>query len=186
MSANDENDALLVQRYLQGEDNAFRILYTRYRPRITGYCFRLLLDHDRAEEIAQSVFAKASESLRTLRKPESLHSWLLTIARNEVYGLLRERRSNGTVELSEDVWDEETPHDVVVRDEISQLVNDNVERLKVEYREVLILREFEGLSYAAIAEVTGHTISSVESRLFKARRALLKELTSYFPARDRP
>jgi RNA polymerase sigma-70 factor (ECF subfamily) len=53
-------------------------------------------------------------------------------------------------------------------------------QLKVEYREVVILRHYDKLSYAEIAAITGDTVSSVESRLFKARKALAKKLKPYF------
>ena len=151
---------------------------------LAGFCFRLLLDSTAAEDVVQSVFVKALESIHTLRNPESFYSWLFTLARNEVYGTLRAKRSNGTVELSEEVWDEETPFDSAVRGETVEIVRECLDHLKVEYREVLILRQFEGLSYNQIAEITGNTTSSVESRLFKARKALIRQLKPYLETRN--
>ena len=56
----------------------------------------------------------------------------------------------------------------------------HLNHLKVEYREVLILRQYDKLSYAEIAAITGDSVSSVESRLFKARKALAKKFAPYF------
>ena len=180
----DQDDAARVERYLNGEERAFAELYAKYRPRLAAYCYRLLLDAARTEEAVQAVFARAVESIRSLRNPSSFRSWLFTMARNEIYGLLRTARAGPTVELSEDVWDTETPHENAVRGEVVRMVREALDRLKVEYREVLILRQFEGLSYAEIAAITGNSISSVESRLFKARRALTRELEPYFDSRS--
>jgi len=175
----DQKDSELIQRYLDGEQAAFTELYKKYHSRLTGYCYRLLLDVARTEDVVQNVFAKALESMDSLRHPESFYHWLFTVARNEVYGILRKNRSNTTVELKADVWETETPHDTAVRREMVQIVRDCLDRLKIEYREVLLLRQFEGLSYREIAELTGSSVSSVESRLFKARKALIKQLKPY-------
>jgi len=175
----DQRDSELVQRYLDGEQAAFEELYKKYHPRVAGYCYRLLLDVAKTEDVVQNVFARALESIDSLRDPGSFYHWLFTVARNEVYGILRKMRSNTTVELREDVWEAETPHDTAVRREVVQIVRECLDRLKIEYREVLILRQFEGLSYREIAELTGSTVSSVESRLFKARKALIKQLKPY-------
>ncbi len=172
-------DRVLIQRTLHGEREVFGLLYDRYRRRLAAYCHRLLRDSERAEDVVQSVFVRALDSLGSLEKPEVFASWLFTIARNEIYGLLRTERSDGTEELTEQVWDPETPHDTLVRSETASMVAECLGRLKVEYREVLILRHFEGFSYAEIASITGNTVSSVESRLFKARKALMIQLQLY-------
>lgn len=175
----DQTDSTLVLRYRSGDRDAFGELYKKYQHRVAGYCYRLLQDPSKTRDVVQSTFAKALESIHSLEKPELFYSWLFTIARNEVYGILRKTRSNGTVELTEDVWDSETPHESMVRKETTQLVEESLNRLKVEYREVLILRQFEELSYAEIAAITGDTVRSVDSRLFKARKALIKLLQPY-------
>jgi RNA polymerase sigma-70 factor, ECF subfamily len=180
----DQNDSALIQRYAEGERDAFGELYKKYHRRLAGYCFRLLQDRTKTQDVVQTVFAKALESIQSLEKPELFYYWLFTIARNEVYSLLRRTRSNGTVELTEDVWDSETPHESMVRKETILLVEEGLNRLKAEYREVLILRQFEQLSYSEIAAITGDTISSVESRLFKARKALLIQLKPYLERGD--
>ena len=64
--------------------------------------------------------------------------------------------------------------------ELTEVVETYLWELKVEYREVLVLRQYDKLSYAEIAAITGDTVSSVESRLFKARKALAKKLAPYF------
>ena len=176
------SDQDLLSRIHSGSDQAFTELYNKYRRRLLAYCYRLLQDPGAAEDTVQVAFQKAYESLSSLDKPELFFYWLFSIARNEVYGRIRKTRRNGTpVSIEEeDIWAEETPHDQVVRKETAEIVQLLLSQLKVEYREVLVLRQYDKLSYAEIAVITGDTVSSVESRLFKARKALAKKLAQYF------
>ena len=181
MSAASDRELLVEVR--AGNPRAFTALHDKYRRRLLAYCYRLLQDGTMAEDIVQVSFQKAYESLSTLDKPELFFYWLFSIARNEVYGHIRKTRRNGTVhsiEENENLWTEETPHDELVRKETTEIVEVLLNQLKVEYREVLVLRQYDKLSYAEIAAITGDTVSSVESRLFKARKALAKKLAPYF------
>ncbi len=83
------------------------------------------------------------------------------------------------MEGKEDVWQVESPHEAFVTQEQAEIVQRLLAQLKPEYREVLLLVEYEQMSYADIASVTGTTLSSVESRIFKARKALGKKLKQY-------
>jgi RNA polymerase sigma-70 factor (ECF subfamily) len=114
-----------------------------------------------------------------LQKTESFLPWLFSIARNEVLMHFRRKRWNGT-QSGDDVWDETTPYDLVVSTETREIVQQLLRNLKSEYREVLVLREYEQLSYSQIAQITGDTESSVKSRLFKARKALTIKFKEFF------
>ncbi|MBF8297047.1 MAG: hypothetical protein HW389_3592 [Bacteroidetes bacterium] len=178
-SASDQD---LLSQIRSGSDQAFTELYNKYRRRLLAYCYRLLQDPAAAEDVVQISFQKAYESLGSLDKSDLFFYWLFSIARNEVYGHIRKTRRNGTpISIEEeDIWAQETPHDQIVRKETAEIVQLFLNQLKVEYREVLILRQYDKLSYAEIAAITGDTVSSVESRLFKARKALAKKLAPYF------
>ncbi len=115
----------------------------------------------------------------TLTDTSVFRSWLFTIARNEVFKMLRKYRRNGTVD-AESVWTDETPLTFAQKNETKVVVMACIDALKAEYREVLLLREYEQRSYEEIAAITGSTESSVKSRLFKARKALAEKLRPYF------
>lgn len=86
----------------------------------------------------------------------------------------------------ESVWLEDPSHEAAVSSELNELIEMCLSRLKHEYREVLVLRHFEELSYAEISAITGDTISSVESRLTRARRALMERMKPYVEEWKRP
>ena len=172
----DADDRDLLARHAAGDPTAFSGLYHKYYPRVFGFCTRMVGRREVVDDIVQNVFTRAYETVQALESPELFSYWLFTIARNEVYANFRATSRRGTVSLEEDISDPMTPFDQTIQHERARLVEEGIKHLKPEYREVIILRQFEGLSYAEIAAVTGNTVSSVESRLFKARRALLKLL----------
>jgi len=174
------NDAELVQLVQRGDSVSFTVLFERYQRPVYAYCFRLLQDSDIAADATQETFIKLRSSVSTLEHAGAFRSWLYRIAHNEVMQQLRRTRKNGQAVHEDDVWDHETPLELYERIETRELVQKYLGMLKAEYREVLVLREFDQLSYEEIADVTGATESSVKSRIFKARKALLKKLTPYF------
>lgn len=172
-------DSDLVRRVQQGESRAFAELYYRYKRNIYEYCFRLLQEKDNADDALQNTFIKVYEKIGELKNSASFKAWLFTIARNEVYSLFRKARNNGSLD-DEDVFDPSSPHEEAVQQEQTELVQKFLAQLKPTYREVLILLEYEQLSYAEIASVTDVSVSSVESMIFRARRALAKKLKPYY------
>ena len=184
---NSSTDEELVRSHLSGDQKAFQKLYDRYRVRLQLFCLKLLQDSSQAEDIVQLTFTKAFQRMTSLDSPRLFYYWLFTIARNEVYGFLRQSRRNGTMHLEEEnVFDERTPHEEFIEGESRDLIMNSIDELKLEYREVLVLRQFEKLSYNEIAAITGHSLSAIESRLFKARKALAKKLAPFFEERKQP
>jgi RNA polymerase sigma-70 factor, ECF subfamily len=169
------SDQELLSLIQSGNRGAFTEIYSRYRRPLYAFCARLLGDMQAAEDAVHETFVKLSTGSRSIAQRAALKSWLFAVARNEALMTIRGRR-DGHAEDPESVWDGETPQSLAEKSEIRTFVQSAVACLKVEYREVILLREFEGLSYAEIASVTGDSASSVKSRLFKARRALAEKL----------
>jgi RNA polymerase sigma-70 factor (ECF subfamily) len=175
-------DAELVGRSCRGDKAAFSTLYEKYQQRLFAFSYRLTANRETAEDVVQSTFLKAYQSIATLDDHRLFYYWVFSIARNEALGHIRQQAGAGvraSLDEVEDVWDGESPHEKLVNEETHVLVERLLGQLKAEYREVLILQQYESLSYAEIAAVTGDSISSVESRLFKARKALAKKLAPF-------
>jgi RNA polymerase sigma-70 factor (ECF subfamily) len=182
-SVQTTTDEAVVQQVRAGNSNAFAQLYEKYKNNVYAYCHRLLQNQSSAEDALQNTFLKAYQSISTLDDPAAFKYWLFMIARNEVYTILRKAKSNGQVKSlddSEEIWDEENPFSKAVQTDTVDIIQQLLGQLKTEYREVLILREYEQLTYVEIAALTGDTESSVKSRIFKARKALTKKLKPYF------
>jgi RNA polymerase sigma-70 factor (ECF subfamily) len=178
-------DEQLVERIRIDETRAFAQLYHQYKHRVYAYCYRLLRHPQNAEDAAQETFLKVHRSLHQLKHPESLPTWIFSIARNEAFTVLRRVKPAEDLERAEEeVWEEESPLDRIVERERAAVVQHCLSLLKPVYRELLILREYEYLSYAEIARVTGSSESAVKSALFKARKAIGKKLETMLNERN--
>jgi RNA polymerase sigma-70 factor (ECF subfamily) len=167
------------------EGQTFVHVYHRYKHRVYAYCYRLLRHPQNAEDATQETFIKVHRSLGQLENAASLQAWIFSIARNESFTILRRLRPTEELEEeTEDVWDEESPLDKVVQKEKAGIVQHCLGLLKPTYRELLILKEYEQLSYAEISQVTGASEAAVKSGLFKARRSMGKKLESILKERN--
>jgi RNA polymerase sigma-70 factor (ECF subfamily) len=173
------SDEHLVEQLCAGNADAFEELYHRYKRHIFTFCVKLTGERALAEDAAHDTFIKMYNNVETLTDPGQFRSWLFAIARNEVFKMLRKHHRNKALD-AESVWTDETPLTWTQEEDTKSIVMSCIASLKPEYREVLLLREYEGESYEDIAAITGNTESSVKSRLFKARKALAEKLKPYF------
>lgn len=172
-------DATTYEKLKRGDEQAYRLVDERFRGRVYAFCYRMTLDADVAADLTQNVFLKLVSGIGSLNHAEALASWIFTIARNEVYAFIRSRRVVRPVQ-DDDVWEPTTPMEALLASEQTAIISQFLASLRPEYRETILLRDYDGLSYAEIALVTRSTESAVKARLFKARKALLEKLKPYF------
>lgn len=162
-------DEQLMQEFQHGSREAFAELFARYRERIYAFFRRRINDAARAEELAQETFLAVLRAVERYEPRALFRTYLYGIAVNL---LMAERRKAGREESApEDTLDPASTGDPTA----ALWVRRAMARLDANDREVLLLREYEQLSYAEIAELLGVPVNTVRSRLFRARMAL-KEL----------
>jgi RNA polymerase sigma-70 factor, ECF subfamily len=140
-------------------------------------------DHD-AQDVVQEALLRAMRYIGSLRG-ESARAWLLQIVRHTCYSWLKENRPSERLHLDEadDAWSEapgpasEEPHVVALRNADKVQLNQAIAGLPVAYREVLVLRELEDLSYNDIARIADIPLGTVMSRLARARGLMRQALT---------
>ena len=168
------NEHALIDSFRSGDEFAFVSLYNRYKGPVYSFCYKMLLDSDAAQDVTQGTFLRIYENRDRLMKSSAFKSWLFTIARNQCLNALR--RSGKHVGIEPDGANLpvsiDTPFTRMERSEQVRFVTKFLESLSPEYREVIVLREYQNMTYEEIAAVTRSTISAVKSRLFKARRKL--------------
>jgi len=140
-------------------------------------------EHD-AQDVVQDAYLRAFKFFDGFRGTNS-RSWLLSIVRNTSYNWLQKnRKSELTTVFDEELHESEAvvsdPLAPLLRDAEQQLVRQAIEELPVEFREVMILRELEEMSYKEISEVAEIPIGTVMSRLARARKQLQTRLTEHF------
>lgn len=168
------NDYSLIQSFQEGDEFAFVGLYNRFKNPVFAFCLKMLGDRAQAEDVMQETFLRVYENRERLMKTSSFKSWLFTIARNQCLNTIR--KSGRTVAMypsaKNSLISPDTPISNMEKSEQVEYVTGLLARLKPDYREVIILREYQNLSYQEIAAATRSSLSAVKSRLFKARRKL--------------
>lgn len=147
-------------------EDIFAHMYTAYKQPVYNYLCRLTLDERVAEDLTQETFIRAWRGLRRFRGDGSVRSWLLAIARNTFFSHMSKRRST-LLENPERVEDMRNEFEA---SEQRMDIEAVLARLPVSYREYLLLRDWYGLSYAEVAEVTGSSQDQVRMGLHRARR----------------
>ncbi len=169
-------DYALIEAFQAGDEFAFVGIYNRYKGAVYAFCLKMLLDTEQAQDVMQETFLRIYENRGRLLKTNSFKSWLFTIARNQCLNNLRRngRHVGFDLDVEYRMPNLDTPVSKMEKNEQVRFVKRFLELLKPEYREVLVLREYQNLSYEEIAAVTRSSISAVKSRLFKARKKLAR------------
>jgi RNA polymerase sigma-70 factor (ECF subfamily) len=171
-----QSDEQLMGQFRGGSTQAFEELFHRYRNLVYGFFQRRLNQPARAEEMAQETFLVVLRRAEAYEPRATFRAYLFGIAIKQLWSERRKemRESKGVREAAR-----ETPHSVPANDPSATLwIRGALERLDPAYREVLMLREYEQLSYDDIADALGIPVNTVRSRLFRARaelKALLDE-----------
>ena len=181
------SDEGLIAAVRRGDDAAFEVLYRRYQDRLTRFVRGRIGDHGRAEDVVQDVFLSALRRLRATDTQIAFRAWIFEIAKNAAID--HYRRTSRTEEISIHAHETMRPADqrrlvgganarplnAVLRKERLQHLQGAFGELSESHHRVLVLREFEGLSYREIATKLDRTRPAVESTLFRARKRLQQE-----------
>lgn len=178
-----EADLAAVRRCLAGESAAFGEIVARWQDRIYATVYRMTGDAEDARDVAQETFLRAWLNLRSFQGGASLGTWLHSIAINQVRSEMRRRGAQkrgapvsldaGGDDASIDPADARpaAPERAETKEHVA-LLRAAVAALDPDSREVIVLRDMQGLSYDEIASVTGVPVGTVRSRLFRAREEL--------------
>lgn len=179
-------DVEIIQKVIGGDSEAFAGLVSRYQARVTRLCASYLGVAD-AEDAAQDVFVKAYQSLAQFQRTSSFYTWLYRIASNHCLSVLRGQSRRRT-----ESWDALLEaHGERIQEvfsaapdprralEAADLIAKVLSGLRPNYREILILREVEGLSYEEIGQVLECSIDSVKAQLRRGREELEEKLRHF-------
>lgn len=177
-------DNELIQRWLNGDEAAFGMLYQRYRRPLYAYLNRLADGNTHlADDLHQQVWARALDNFERYRDHDRFLSWLFRIARNLAVDYFRRRQTAGEEELDAPVPDErETVAESLDRDRLSQALEEAIRTLGPDQREVVELRR-NGVPFKEIAAIQQVSINTVLGRMHYAVRRLRETLE---PLRSAP
>ena len=178
-------DEQLVESAVSGNSEAFGEIVTRWERKIFALCFGMLGREDEARDAAQEAFIAAFRNIKNFRGDAKVSSWLHRIAVNQCLTTKRRTRTR-----SEDYLNDETEEDSRVfvapsrlsplrlteQKERMEVVRKAVTSLPEELRQVVVMKEFEELTFQEISEILGLPLSTVKSRLYTALKQLRRKL----------
>ena len=187
-----DDDLRLVTLAQKGDMRSYDALVTRHRGRIFAMIRNMIHQEADAWDLSQEVFIKAWHALPRFEAKARFSTWLYRIAHNVVYDWTRKRKIESAGELNDEIFQRdridpaattapaggEAPDESMSHGELRVKIEAALGKLSGEHREVVLLKDVQGLSYKEIADVMGTSLGTVMSRLFYARQklqALLKD-----------
>jgi RNA polymerase sigma-70 factor (ECF subfamily) len=193
-------DDILLDRALAGDQSALGDLLQTHQSRIFNTVLRMVGNRDDAEELTQDVMVKIVQHVSEYNGHARFSTWVTRIAMNQSISHLRKRRLRRTISLdaparSSDKSDRgsalaeqlqhdgnQTPDQCVEMGEMTEHLQDAMDRLDDDFRSVLVLRDINEMDYQQIAQSLDVPVGTVKSRLFRARLALRAELSKLYPS----
>jgi len=183
------SDEDLVVASLDGSQAAFGILVRRYQRRLTAFLGQLVGDMELARELSQEAFIRAWGALDRFDPQFRFSTWLFRIAHNLGIDQLRRRRLQTVSLVRQDADGEDVELAVIDASkdplghfenrELAEAMRLAISELRPEYRELVLLRHFAGLSYQDIAELKEMPLGTVKNKLFRAHSVLRSKLQEY-------
>ncbi|MGB2869812.1 MAG: sigma-70 family RNA polymerase sigma factor [Bacteroidota bacterium] len=188
-----EEDFTLIRAFQQGHDRSFEDLVRRYQRQVGNIIYLTLGGREEIQDLTQEVFIRVHKALPKFEFDSSFFSWVYRITMNLCIDEIRRRKikrvlsleflTEGTLEKEKKSKEIVTAADDVLADEKRSVILSALQELSTEQRQIVIMREYEDLSYNEIAEILGISLQAVKSRLFRAREELRQLLTEYFKER---
>ncbi|MCK4428023.1 MAG: sigma-70 family RNA polymerase sigma factor [candidate division Zixibacteria bacterium] len=183
-----EDDERLIAKAQEGDLYSFDLLVKKYQKKIYTLAYRMMKNHDAANDMAQETFINAYSSIKSFKLGYSFYTWLYRICMNLTINCLKRQKFM----ISESQFEEETspleketesedPLSLLVQKEQERKIEQAIDSLPPKYKAVFILKVHEDLSYEEIAQTLKISLGTVMSRLFRARerlQELLKDMVS--------
>lgn len=186
VTADPDDDLRLVALAQQGDLGCYDALVTRHRGKIFAMIRNMIHQEADAWDLSQEVFIKAWNALPRFEARARFSTWLYRIAHNVVYDWTRKRKIESAGEFNDEIFEREqidsgsfttpsggeSPDETMASGELREKIEAALGKLSAEHREVVVLKDVQGLSYKEIAVVMDCSIGTVMSRLFYARQKL--------------
>lgn len=181
-------DEELVQRAQRDDDRSFGELVTRYETKVYSLALKMLRNPEDAEDVLQETFLRAYRGIKSFQGHSTFSTWIYRITANSALMKLRKKQLP-TVSI-DDADEREAPINIadwapgpverLMSEETRKAMEDAIEALPPEFRQVFILRDVEELSNAEVADVLDLSVAAVKSRLHRARLKVRNRLAQYF------
>ncbi len=173
-------DKLLVEKFLDGNENAFKEITKKYSKRIYWHARGMLNNHLDADEITQEVLIVIYNKLHTFNFDSNLYTWIYRITSTRTINFIRKKKVKDFFSISDNKYNDLESEDDIQnnfehKDEIKR-IEIALAEIPVKQREVFIMRNFEELSYKEISKITGKSIGGLKANYFHALKRITELL----------
>jgi RNA polymerase sigma-70 factor (ECF subfamily) len=183
-------DEELVARVLAGDQKSFGQLVERYQDRLVSFLFRMLRDVDTAHDLAQEVFLRVYQALDRFDPQFKFSTWTFRVAHNLGVDELRRRKVRWVPLQRQDAedetpWERElpssspSPYQDLRNEQRGAAIDEAIDSLPGDYRELIVMRHYAELSYEEIAQIKRMPLGTVKNKLFRGRQMLKDKLAAY-------
>ncbi|MBD3287379.1 sigma-70 family RNA polymerase sigma factor [candidate division KSB1 bacterium] len=183
----DFDEGRLIRRCQQGDSHAYGVMVEHYKERAYYSALGLVSSHEAALDLSQEAFVRAYRSISKLEPERKFFTWFYQILRHLCFNHLRDRARHArpfseinVEEVQQIVDTSQNTEEHIEQAEMKTAVWRAIDSLKENDKEIIILKDFQNMSYKEIAEVLECPIGTVMSRLYTARQALKSKLEGYF------
>lgn len=176
----------IIKRAKDGDEKAFEFIVKKYQNKVANLIFKIIGDKNIVEDLTQEVFLRVMESIREYKFGSAIYTWIYRITVNICIDEIRKRQRlrayslDNTISQNPKSEPSYSPIEKAFeRKEMREIIENAISKLPAEYKAVIILREFEDLSYEEIAKILKTRIGTVKSRIFRARKLLAEYLKEY-------
>ncbi len=193
--SSEPTDEELIERFQHGDLYAFDMIVRRYKDQLLNFVYRFVGNMEEAEDIVQETFLRVYRNRQAYKRIAKFSTWIYTIAGNLARTELRKRKrrrifsitdlgyEDKDYEISDEVFNPESHVDSRMQEEIIQR---EINKLPPKFREVIILRDVQELSYEEISKILNVPIGTVKSRVNRGRLKLQERLTKILGRRIQP
>jgi RNA polymerase sigma-70 factor (ECF subfamily) len=174
-------DELLMLDVQKGDLEAFEALYERYHKRLSHFILRFMKERSAAEDILQETFLRLLKGKKRFRKDSRFSTYLFTIARNLCLDTLKSWERKHIFISQENQIEKATdkskgPDKILEETEMGKVIQNEIQALPLDQREVLVLSKYSGLSYDEIARIIQSTPAAVKQKAYRAMLSLKQKL----------
>lgn len=177
---NNPDELKLIQEFNEGNEQAYNQLVLRYKEKIYWIVRRMIPDHDDADDITQSVFIKAYQSLRSFKGDSSFYTWIYRIAINLSLNEIRRKKIHKIFSIDDAIHQisstDDQPIETMMKEERTRLIKSAIDQLPEKQKKVFLLRYYEELPYDEIAKILHTSVGGLKANYFHAVKKIGEHL----------
>ena len=187
------SETLFIEQLRAGKQSAFSQLLDDYQQKVFGTCISFIPNQEDAEDVAQEVFLEVFKSIHKFKGDSKLSTWIYKIATNKCLEFIRKKNTKKRFAFMQTIMGNEIPLDktsyftevnhpgvLLENKEKSAIIFKAINTLPESQRVIFTLAKIDDKSYQEIVEITGKSLSSVESLMFRAKKGLQEKLENFY------